>query len=420
VLLDVDHRVPVAAGGSNDPSNLVAACKACNGGKSDRLLVEGEFPVPSTESIEERKERLQQGKAYAALVAEERAHDDAQVQTVKVTWAKAFGAEEFQKDGNTFWRLQPGDSFPNDGSIRQHLKKLPLEEMLEAVDITASRMPTGVRDAELYFFAICRNKARALEEAPPAYASRTVPAIESDPRESGVFQTVELEPEWTACSPCLDVNGEPDNYPEWETWGDTEPRWLEAPVRHQDWRAWSDANDRRKGDPDAGDPPEPFLPGPSPELPIRNPQWVRYWRKYGYSQERERIRDEWGPDGFGNYQCVWPTRIEETMSDAQRQQVRDAFISELRANARAPWTPLRVTSIQFILLVYSLSSDDIFLDEATVPIGLRVAINDKVIASIEAVCEDGYDAVAYYVNVEEWTPPGISIADYHSSKRRAG
>lgn len=32
--LEVDHVLPVAAGGTNDPSNLVAACKACNRGKS--------------------------------------------------------------------------------------------------------------------------------------------------------------------------------------------------------------------------------------------------------------------------------------------------------------------------------------------------------------------------------------------------
>jgi hypothetical protein len=32
--LTVDHVVPVALGGNDDPSNLVAACKDCNGGKS--------------------------------------------------------------------------------------------------------------------------------------------------------------------------------------------------------------------------------------------------------------------------------------------------------------------------------------------------------------------------------------------------
>jgi len=35
VVLHADHIKPVAKGGTNDPSNLVAACSACNGGKSD-------------------------------------------------------------------------------------------------------------------------------------------------------------------------------------------------------------------------------------------------------------------------------------------------------------------------------------------------------------------------------------------------
>lgn len=34
VVLVVDHVVPVALGGSDDPSNLVAACRDCNAGKS--------------------------------------------------------------------------------------------------------------------------------------------------------------------------------------------------------------------------------------------------------------------------------------------------------------------------------------------------------------------------------------------------
>lgn len=36
--IDVDHVVPVARGGSNDPANLVAACTSCNAGKAASLL----------------------------------------------------------------------------------------------------------------------------------------------------------------------------------------------------------------------------------------------------------------------------------------------------------------------------------------------------------------------------------------------
>ncbi len=38
VKLEVDHRIPVSKGGTNDPDNLVTACFDCNRGKRDLLL----------------------------------------------------------------------------------------------------------------------------------------------------------------------------------------------------------------------------------------------------------------------------------------------------------------------------------------------------------------------------------------------
>lgn len=36
--LQIDHVVPVVAGGSNDPTNLVAACRICNNGKGAHII----------------------------------------------------------------------------------------------------------------------------------------------------------------------------------------------------------------------------------------------------------------------------------------------------------------------------------------------------------------------------------------------
>ena len=33
----VDHRIPLSKGGSNDYTNLVGACSACNSKKKDKL-----------------------------------------------------------------------------------------------------------------------------------------------------------------------------------------------------------------------------------------------------------------------------------------------------------------------------------------------------------------------------------------------
>lgn len=40
VRLEVDHIVPLAQGGTNDPDNLLAACYGCNRGKGDALCAE--------------------------------------------------------------------------------------------------------------------------------------------------------------------------------------------------------------------------------------------------------------------------------------------------------------------------------------------------------------------------------------------
>lgn len=38
VVLVIDHVVPVAGGGDNDPLNLITSCETCNQGKSDKPL----------------------------------------------------------------------------------------------------------------------------------------------------------------------------------------------------------------------------------------------------------------------------------------------------------------------------------------------------------------------------------------------
>lgn len=49
VTLQVDHVVPQAKGGTNDPENLVAACSECNVGKGAKLLTAE--PTPSKRTL---------------------------------------------------------------------------------------------------------------------------------------------------------------------------------------------------------------------------------------------------------------------------------------------------------------------------------------------------------------------------------
>ncbi len=74
VELAVDHVVSVADGGSNNPDNLVTACRKCNGGKGARSL--GEAPTPRQVVKRIRKgaaNLLQQAKAVQEAIAAEKA-----------------------------------------------------------------------------------------------------------------------------------------------------------------------------------------------------------------------------------------------------------------------------------------------------------------------------------------------------------
>jgi hypothetical protein len=51
VVLEVDHIVPVARGGSDDESNLTTACRKCNSGKSDQVILCGPEQDTSRQAV---------------------------------------------------------------------------------------------------------------------------------------------------------------------------------------------------------------------------------------------------------------------------------------------------------------------------------------------------------------------------------
>lgn len=132
--LTVDHVMPVALGGSDDPSNLVAACHDCNAGKA------------STSPV-------------AAVVAD--------VKAVDVQWAAAMRRAAamrsrarkrrldyclaFEKE----WLENGGHQSAIDPMSVERLYEagLPGAEMLDAV--SAALLAWGVRDRFAYFMGIC-------------------------------------------------------------------------------------------------------------------------------------------------------------------------------------------------------------------------------------------------------------------------
>jgi len=84
VVLEVDHITPVSAGGDNDILNLVTACKACNSGKSDRLLSDTaalDRRRGQLEELEQRRQQIEMLHAWHSSLV------DAEEDAVRMAWA---------------------------------------------------------------------------------------------------------------------------------------------------------------------------------------------------------------------------------------------------------------------------------------------------------------------------------------------
>ena len=93
VVIEIDHIKPVAAGGDNNIMNLVAACKHCNAGKSDKLLSDSSAVVKAqrqAEKIQERRQQLQEMAEWHLSLVEFESDPHDQLEHV---WNKAMKAD---------------------------------------------------------------------------------------------------------------------------------------------------------------------------------------------------------------------------------------------------------------------------------------------------------------------------------------
>lgn len=142
VILTVDHVTPVALGGTDDPSNLVAACRDCNYGKAST-------------------------SPEASLVED--------VKTIDLRWSeamkKAAEALTFEVDSgqaylDAFAQAWPMHRYtPRDAEssiLRLHRAGLPVDLMVDAVTIAAHQR--GVYDRFSYFMGICWKRVTAMQD----------------------------------------------------------------------------------------------------------------------------------------------------------------------------------------------------------------------------------------------------------------
>ena len=144
VVLHVDHILPVSKGGPDEKINLVTACVDCNLGKSNVLL--NKASVPLAQQMKEEEERKAQIEGFNAFIKEKRDLEDRQIHQLGVIWFETMGIS-----GCTFgYGLIP--------SVRNFLRRMPYEQIVEAIETAHCRVPTNGRTCEKtwkYFCGIC-------------------------------------------------------------------------------------------------------------------------------------------------------------------------------------------------------------------------------------------------------------------------
>lgn len=157
ITLQIDHRVPVAKGGDNDPMNLVTACVACNAGKKAKQP--GEYaPVP--DALLEAMKASQEALEYREYLAQATARKESEQRVVD--FLADLWAQGCNRDPDAFT--------PSDNVIRGWLRRFCPQVVEAAIRITndaACRSPRlssitgrGTDNAIRYASSVMYNIAR--------------------------------------------------------------------------------------------------------------------------------------------------------------------------------------------------------------------------------------------------------------------
>jgi len=149
VMLHVDHVLPVCEGGTNDPANLVTACQDCNLGKSGVLL--SQKPASLKETAKQEREKFAQLNAYNEWLREKRVQQEQWVAQIADFWLRLEGEDPTQ------WRLGTA----REQMVTQFLRRLPAEEIIDALSITYTKSwITKPADQNRYFAGVCWKKIK--------------------------------------------------------------------------------------------------------------------------------------------------------------------------------------------------------------------------------------------------------------------
>lgn len=146
VPLTVDHVIPEALGGSDDPSNLVTACKDCNAGKSS-------MPVdsPLVDDVSADAVRWARAMKEVAQIREQEIEDRREL----FSWFNTIWCE---------WHDSKGNTIPADGGYWPILKFLAAgltrSELKDLVGVAMRANHIPPRDTWRYFCGCCWKRIR--------------------------------------------------------------------------------------------------------------------------------------------------------------------------------------------------------------------------------------------------------------------
>lgn len=152
-VLHVDHVQPESAGGDDSPENLVTACVACNGGKSNIGLDDS---LLSSATAEEMRQNAEDIRAYLASCLEQRQAQEAVRQVAYDHYFEVVGPHVGDKI-----------SLQLEAALMGLVQGDGLLAVLKAMDITAwkaSSARMNSTDAAKYFYGVM--KRMRVESAP--------------------------------------------------------------------------------------------------------------------------------------------------------------------------------------------------------------------------------------------------------------
>jgi len=148
VLLHCDHIDPVANGGLTEIDNLVAACEACNLGKSSIPL--NIVPERLSERAARTIEMESQIAGYQAVMKDRRMRLEADAEEVLDMFCSWFHRKNI-----------PQRDFLG---IKNFVERIGVDETVEAVDIARAKFPYSYARAFRYFCGVCWNRIRQATE----------------------------------------------------------------------------------------------------------------------------------------------------------------------------------------------------------------------------------------------------------------